>query len=177
MKNMMSQVKNCSILVLCALLLLAVGCKKEQNAPEQPQPSQEQPDQPVTPPTETIAGNVAQPDWKAPTDYDMTSSMTAVVQVDLARSFSKEQLAGWMLAGNDMLAAFEGNTCLGVSTVQDSLFFLYITAPKEDNNLTLKYYSASVKNLFVATETLPYKNDDKIGSVAQPYTPKWSVVK
>lgn len=179
MKSMMSQVKNCSTLFLCTLLLFAAGCKKEdQNAPEQQQPQEQtQPTDPVTPPVETIAGNVAQPDWQLPADYDMTSSLTAIVKVDLALSFKAEQLAGWQLAEGDVLAAFDGDNCLGLASPKDGLFMLYVTAPKEGNPVSLKYYSVAVKNLFIASETIVYKNDEVMGSVAQPYTPNWTVAK
>jgi len=177
MKNMMSQVKNCSILVLCALLLLAVGCKKEQNAPEQQQPSQEQPQpqpQPDPEPTETLAGNVARPSWTAPDVYDMTSSMTALIKVDLKAQYPK-LAADYKLDANDVLGAFSGDTCLGVGTIVDGLFFIYIDATQ--GAVTLRYWSAQYKNLFEAKDAFPYANESKIGTVAQPYTPKWSVVK
>ena len=179
MKSMMSQVKNYSIIFLCTLLLFAAGCKKEdQNAPEQQQPQEQtQPTDPVTPPVETIAGNVAQPNWQLPADYDMTSSLTAIVKVDLALSFKAEQLAGWKLAEGDKLAAFDGDQCLGLASPKDGLFMLYVTAPQEGHPVSLKYYSAAVKNLFAATETIVYKNDEVLGSIAQPYTPNWVIVK
>lgn len=160
MRNMMLQVKNFKIIALCSLFLVALmGCKG-RNEPEQ---------------TKTIAGNVSKPSWTAPSDYDMTSSMTALVEVDLSLSFKADQLAGWKLSKDDLLAAFDGNTCLGVAMVKDGQFFLYITSPQEGNSVSLKYYSASVKNSFTATESVPYQNNSKLGSPADPYMPKWTV--
>ena len=175
MKNMMSQVKNCSILVLCALLLLAVGCKKEQNAPEQQPQEQSQPQpQPDPEPTETLAGNVARPSWTAPDVYDMTSSMTALVKVDLKAQYPK-LAADYKLDANDVLGAFSGDTCLGVGTIVDGLFFIYIDAT--EGAVTLRYWSAQYKNLFEAKDAFPYANESKIGTVAEPLVPAFTVVK
>lgn len=63
MKNMTLPAKSCSIL-LCALLLFAAGCKKDE--------------------PETFISDKARPTWTASGNHDMTSSMTAVVKVDLA---------------------------------------------------------------------------------------------
>ena len=177
MKNMMSQVKNCSILVFCALLLLAVGCKKEQNAPEQEQPEQSQPQpqpQPDPEPTETLAGNVARPSWTAPDVYDMTSSMTALVKVDLKAQYPK-LAADYKLDANDVLGAFSGDTCLGVGKIVDGLFFIYIDAT--EGAVTLRYWSAQYKNLFEAKDAFPYANESSLGTLAEPLVPAFTVVK
>ena len=167
MKNMMSQVRNFKVLALCALSLIALtGCK-----------SKNEPVQPVDPQTETIVGNVSKPDWTSPSEYDLMSSMTAIVKVDLSQSFTTEQLADWQPAADDMLAAFDGTTCLGMTTPQDGLFFLFISAPQEGNEVLLKYYSTAVKNIFTATEPVPYKNNTRLGTVSDPYKPKWAVAK
>ena len=152
-------------LLLCAVLLLAAGCKKEEP---------NQPDQPVTPTeqTETIAGNVSNPGWAVPEPYDLSSSMTVIAKVDLALTYTEAELAGWSLNAGDMLAAFNGEQCLGVATPQDGLFYLYITPPENEGQVALKYYSAAVSNIFV-TDPIPYVNDEKLGTVAEPYTPKW----
>ena len=75
------------------------------------------------------------------------------------------------------LAAFAGTTCLGVGTWNETYdaYWLYITAPTDDEELVLRYYSAALKQIFVATTTLPYHNDTQVGTAAAPYTPKWIV--
>ena len=167
MKNMTSPAKSCSIL-LCALLLLAAGCKKdEQNAPE------------------TFVSDKARPTWTAPEAPDMTSSMTAVVKVDLKAQYP-DQAADFVLDANDLLAAFQGETCLGIAEPQDGLFYLYIASPASSSAndptsnseaVSLRYYSAHYKNLFEAKDAFPFVNDDHLGTVAEPLIPTFVVVK
>jgi hypothetical protein len=108
-------------------------------------------------------------------EYDMTSSMTLIVKVDLSITYP-EQVAsiGWNTSPNDLLAAFDGTNCIGIANCQDGLFFLYVTAPKDGNQLTLTYYSAQLKNLFDAEQITSFHNDAIIGSGAAPFTPKFT---
>ena len=74
------------VIALCALMCMVAGCKSD------PQKDPTNPDTPVTPvdppsPTETLKGNIARPTWTTPTDYDYTSSMTAVLKVDLLAAY------------------------------------------------------------------------------------------
>lgn len=177
MKNMILQVKNSNesispkggltakrsnrwlaigLTVLCTVLL--AGCKDKPGA---------------------LIGGIEKPVWTATTDYDLSSSMTAVVRVDLFGSFTDEELsaAKYAPSANDELAAFAGTTCLGVGTWNETYdaYWLYITAPTDDEELVLRYYSAALKQIFVATTTLPYHNDTQVGTAAAPYTPQWIV--
>ena len=147
------------IMTICGLLLLAAGCKKGA-----------EPD--------SIIGNQPKPEWTAPADYDITASMTAVVAVDLSKSFSEERLAaaGFSLSTDDLIGAFSGDECLGTAQLKEGLFYLFISAPKSGGSVTLKYYSATLKNTFMA-EPLPFKNDEQLGTVSAPYTPVWVVDK
>ena len=148
--------------VLCILSVLTVffaGCK-DQNQPE------------------SFQGNVARPTWTAPEVSDMTSSMTAVIKVDLKAQYPN-QAADFVLDDNDLLAAFSGDTCLGTATPQECLFFLYIGAPVTGtpSSVTLKYYSAHYKNLFEAKDAFPFQNDAHLGTVAEPLAPTFVVTK
>ena len=165
-----------SIFFLALLCLLTVGCKKEQqNAPEQQPQEQSQPQpQPDPEPTETLAGNVARPSWTAPDVYDMTSSMTALVKVDLKAQYPK-LAADYKLDANDVLGAFSGDTCLGVGTIVDGLFFIYIDAT--EGAVTLRYWSAQYKNLFEEKDAFTYANESSLGTVAEPLVPALTVVK
>lgn len=158
MKNMTLPVRNFNLL-LCALLLFAAGCK-DKNAPE------------------TFASDQPRPTWTAPEKTDMTSSMTAVVKVDLAAQYP-ETAADFVLDDNDLLAAFSGETCLGTAQPQEGLFFLYIAAPVTGNpsSVTLRYYSAHYKNLFEAVNALTFANDAHLGTIAEPLVPTLVVVK
>jgi len=148
----------------CALMLIAAGCKDKN---------------PVEPELKPITGNTETPSWTAPESYDMTASMTAVVKVDLSQTYpqqvAKEE---WKTGEGDLLAAFSGETCVGVDTLEadrTDLFFLYIAGLNEGNNedIQLRYYSKQLKNIFTATELIPFRNDAQKGSVSEPYSPEF----
>ena len=146
-------------LITCVLLVLA-GCKDKPKEPD------------------SIIGTTERPAWTNPEDYDMSSSMTAIVQVDLSATYTAEQLAAanYAQTANDLLAAFSGDQCLGVAEQVDGLFFLYITTPEDGGNVTLKHYSSVLKNIFTA-QPVPFRNDTQLGTVGEPYSPEWTVVK
>ena len=154
-------------LALCALTLCTFfGCKGKENKPE------------------SIIGTTEKPTWTAPANNDMTSSMTAVVKVDLAAGYTAEQLsaANYQVSEDDIVAAFSGDECLGIAGPlslrdgQGEVFFLYICAPTNDGKVTLRYYSAALKNIFIS-EPFAFVNDTQLGSVAEPYTPTFIINK
>lgn len=163
-------VKRSYRLLAAGLLALAVsalalsGCK-DKNAPE------------------SFNGNVSRPTWTAPEVSDLTSSMTAVVKVDLKAQYP-ETAADWTRSDDDLLAAFSGETCLGVAEwVSDAeAYWLYIADLSSLQGgdggrlITLRYYSAHYKNLFEAKDAFPFKNDDILGTIADPYIPALVVV-
>jgi len=148
------------VLIACSLLLLVAGCKQKPDEPE----------------LENLVGTVEKPTWTAPEEYDMATSMTAVVRVDLALSYKPEQLTSYQPSADDLLAAFSGETCLGVGVWGDDLAYLYINAPEDNGDVTLRYYAASLKNIFTAAP-VPFSNDDQLGTVEAPHTPTWTVKK
>ena len=76
------------------------------------------------------------------------------------------------------LAAFIGDKCCGIGKYVDELWYLYISpATEEGGNVQLRFYSPSLKRIFVAKETFPYVNDSNLGKVAEPYTAEWVVAK
>ena len=157
--------KHLYIFVLCTLSFCTlVGCK-EQNRPE------------------TFISNVSRPTWTVPTDYDYSSSMTAVVKVDLAAQYP-DKATGFVLESNDLLAAFSGETCLGVTSPQEGIFYLYIVAPNGSNEkivneqmIKLVYYSGHYKNLFETKDAFPFANDTQQGTIAEPFVPTLVEVK
>ena len=150
--------KKSFIFALCSLsmvmLVLFSGCKKDkEQAPE------------------TFVSDMARPVWTAPEKSDMTSSMTAVVKVDLKAQYPNIA-ADFALNENDLLGAFSGEQCLGVAQLQEGYFFLYINSPAESSSqVTLRYYSAFYKNLFEHKDAFPYLNDECLGTVAEPFIP------
>ena len=176
MKNMMLQVRNSNksnspkgvltvitVSLLTVLSTVLIGCK-DKNAPE------------------TFNGDVARPTWTAPTKYDYSSSMTAVIKVDLKAQYP-DKAADFVLDNNDLLAAFSGDECLGTASPQDGLFFLYIAGPSSLQGgdggrlITLRYYSAHYKNLFEAVNAFPFVNDTQQGTIAEPFKPAFVVAK
>jgi len=152
--------KHLLVLAACSLLLLVAGCKKEEgNNPD------------------SLNGNEARPSWVAPDEYDMTSSMTAVIRVDLAAQYPTTA-TDFVVKDDDLLAAFMGNDCVGVAALQDGLFYLYIagqTSEGGDGMVTLRYYSAHYKNLFTAANAFTFVNDGNQGTVASPFIPSFAV--
>ena len=156
MKNMMLPARSFSMLLLAAALCFA-ACKKDKNEPE------------------TFNGDVARPTWTAIEVPDMSSSMTAVIKVDLKAQYPT-QAADFVLDDNDLLAAFSCDLCLGTATPQDGLFYLFV-AGINDDPVTLRYYSAHYKNLFEAKDAFRFINDDHLGTIAEPLIPQFVVVK
>lgn len=125
-------------LLSCVLLLAVTGCKDKNTTPQ------------------SLNGNEARPTWTAPDEYDYSSSMTAVIRVDLAAQYPT-QAADFTIHEDDLLAAFAGNQCLGVTEPQDGLFYLFIAGPdteEQTTDITLRYWSAEYTNLFVAENAL-----------------------
>lgn len=150
------------IFALCSLsmvlLVLFSGCKNKEQDPE------------------TFVSDKTRPVWTAPEKSDITSSMTAVVKVDLKAQYPSIA-ADFVLNENDLLGAFAEEQCLGVAQLQEGYFFIYINSPAENSSqVTLRYYSAFYKNLFEAKDAFPFKNDDILGTIADPYIPALVVV-
>lgn len=167
MKNMTLPAKSskrtklglCSVLcILSAIAVFFAGCQK--NEPE------------------TFFSDKTRPSWTSPQKSDMSSSMTAMVKVDLKAQFP-EKAADFVLDANDLLAAFSGETCLGTASPQDGLFFLYIASPVTGNpsSVTLRYYSSHYKNIFEAKDAFTYGNEETLGSPTTPLTPAFVVAK
>ncbi len=154
------------------LLLFLVSCGKDGNS-----------DVDTTPVRNIPMGTVPTPEWAVASGYDYSSSMTAVVAVDLTCTYPDLTSAEWQVDTADRLGAFVGNECIGVTAPTDSLFFLYIVAPpqsgtpascrqnKSGADIRLWYYSARLHNLFLGDTVLHFENGGRIGSVAEPLRP------
>ena len=123
--------------------------------------------------SKSFAGNMEQPGWTAPAEYEYVTSMTAVVKVNLAGLYP-ETASDWQLTENDRLAAFAGDVCCGVAAPEDGLFYLFVCGVNNlsaGGNVKLRYYSAHYKNVFAADDAFEFKNDAHIGSVSEPFVP------
>lgn len=117
-------------------------------------------------------GNIPTPGWAVAPGYDYTTSMTAVVAVDLTTTYPDITPADWQLDTADRLGAFAGDECIGVTAPTDDLFFLYIVAPTQSGaDITLRYYSARLHNIFQGDTVLHFENGARIGTVTEPLTP------
>jgi len=158
------------MILSCALLLLAAGCK-HNNEPVDPVA----PVDPVVAP-DTITGNLDAPAWEPSSAFDMTSSMTAVVRVDLSLTYPDQvaELGLTAPAEGDLVAVFDGEVCMAVSDCIDGLFYLCV-AKGTDAGLTgelqFRYYSTGLRNIFVSSETVPFRNETRLGTYSDPYTP------
>ena len=153
MKNMMSLVRNCKLLLLSILLLSVAGCKKGVNEPQ------------------TIHGNQPRPSWVVTDESNLQSSMTAIIKVT---TLNGQAIDDTMVGADDLLAAFIGEECVGIAEYKDGLFYLYLSA--EEGNVTLRYYSAYYTNLFEVKDAFVYRNNASIGTVSEPYCPQWVVM-
>ena len=108
-------------------------------------------------------GNTEDPQWVITVDNNLPSSLTAVVRVSFAQS-------------EGTLAAFMGDECCGIADYIDGLYWLYVSPAGDTNtNIQLRFYSPKLKRIFVATETIPFRDNAIIGDVEDPYTPSWTV--
>lgn len=136
------------------IALLLVGCT-DKNKPVNPEP-------------EDLHGNVARPAWTDPERYDFSSSMTALVKVDLASQYPAAA-KDFQLHENDLMAAFIGDSCIGVAKKINSHFELFMTGT--EGNVTLRFYSGFYSNLFVAQDAFTYHNDSNLGDWSKPFVP------
>lgn len=153
MKNMMSLVRNCKLLLLSILLLSVAGCKKDVNEPQ------------------TIHGNQPRPSWVVTDESNLQSSVTATIKVT---TLNGQAIDDTMVGADDLLAAFIGEECVGIAEYKDGLFYLYLSA--EEGIVTLRYYSAYYTNLFEVKDAFVYRNNASIGTVSEPYCPQWVVM-
>lgn len=128
---------------------------------------------------------VSRPRWAVSEDYDYSSSMTAIIRVDVSSLFPNDT-AQHQVNSQDLLAAFIDNQCCGVESPvegEDGLFFLFITQPVNDEeftgtaDVTLRYWSAQYKNIFEAKNAFPFVNDGREGTVSQPFMPSFDIMK
>lgn len=128
----------------------------------------------------SIIGNEPQPTWTVPEQYDLSSSMTVIAKIDMTGLYTAEQLqaVNYRVSDGDVLAAFCGNTCLGIGEwkADYEAFWLYIVAPENGDEVTLRYYSSVLRHLYAA-EPIPYRINTRMGEPSEPYAPVWALTK
>ena len=141
---------------LAALCLLASCGKEEGSNVVLPDP---------------MFGDITDPAWTVDSNYDYSSSMTAVVEVTLLRADSMPVSADvWSIDTADRLAAFVGDECIGLAPPDDGgRFFLFIHAPSQSYaQVSLQYYSRRLRNIFRTSTTFPFVNGSQQGTAAEP---------
>lgn len=143
-------------ITLISVFLFLASCGKEEGGNA------------VVPDTvpDPMFGDITDPAWSVSTDYDYTTSMTAVIGVDLQGGDSL-----WTIDTADRVAAFVGDECVGLVAPSGTLFFLFIVPPQhaEDGNfITLRYYSSYYHNIFHSDDVFPFVNGSQQGTVNNP---------
>jgi hypothetical protein len=172
MRNMTSPVRSFNrrklglysvLCILSGLTVLFAACdKKDDPTPEK-----------------NLYGDIARPAWTVPANPDPNFSMTAVIAVQKLEGVN---IPDSVVSANDVLAAFSGETCLGIAKYEEGLFFLYIAQPTANSqeltaNVTLRYWSAHYTNLFIAADAFPFVNDTQKGTPDTPFIPAFVVTK
>ena len=142
-----------TLYVLAAVLF--TGCNKSNGGGLENEP-------------ETLMGNEPRPTWTMPSGHDYTSSMTAVVKIDLTKMYPN-RAKDFVANENDLLAAFIGDQCISKAKQVDSLYYLFVAG--SEGTVTLWFYSGYYKNLFAAKDAFVYKNDAMLGTVKDPFIP------
>ena len=139
-------------MMISVLLFLASCGKEEGDSVAEPNP---------------MFGNITDPAWSVSTDYDYTTSMTAVISVSLQ---GRDSL--WTIDTADCVAAFVGDECVGLAKPTGSLFFLFIVPPQHadtGNPITLRYYSSYYRNIFRSDTVFSFSNGSQQGTVSNPF--------
>lgn len=133
----------------------------------------------------SLQGSTQKPSWVVGEDYDYSSGMTAIVKVDLLQTYpSAVDGEGIAIDDNiidkeDLLAAFIDDTCVGVQSPIDGLFFLYIVnfnTSQDTKTISLRYYSAKLQNMFEAKDVFVFKNNDNKGTISEPFKPEFTLL-
>lgn len=159
-------------IILCTTLLCLIGCNRNNN-PEEDKYGEKG--------TGYLFSNKETPAWQAPTNYDYTSSMTVVIQISKLNGTPIKPSA---IGDGDVMAAFVGDSCCGKVEPIDGLFFLFITQPNSPSDdttsisqlpITVRYYSAHYKNIFVAEAAFTYKSATHLGTDSEPIEPDFLI--
>ncbi len=138
-------------ITMISVLLFLASCGKEEGGNNvEPDP---------------LFGNITDPAWSVSADYDYTTSMTAVISVDLQ---GRDSL--WTIDSADRVAAFVGDECVGLANPSGSLFFLFIVPPQHGgDDIALRYYSSYYRNIFRSDTVFSFSNGSQQGTVSNPF--------
>ncbi len=177
MKTTQIIVRSLAVAAIAVSLVCFSGCKcRGSNDPDEPQ----KPDtvSPVVPDTVTPVVPPAthdRPAWTVADTTDLESTMTVTGRLPSLLCFAADT--------TDLVAAFADSTCWGVTSIRrvndKPYFFLYITRPRSATHtssvmLTLRYYCAKTRYLYVQRDTVEFVVDSHIGSISAPFVPAFA---
>lgn len=109
------------------------------------------------------------PHWEVGSYEGISESCTIVM--DLPANLKPYQDAA------DVVGAFIGNECRGVSTQQEGLFYIIVSgAGDESGNITLRYWNARNKYMYQVNEVIPFEINGQKGSSDAPFVPSFSIL-
>lgn len=77
----------------------------------------------------------------------------------------------------DVVAAFIGDQCRGVSTQQEGLFYIIVSGAADENrNIVLKYWSARNRYMYQIDEVIPFEINAQKGTTDAPFIPSFSIL-
>ncbi len=115
------------------------------------------------------------PTWVVADTTDLESTMTITGSLPASLRTTVDTA--------DLVAAFSGSACWGVTSVQYvndiPYFFLYINRPRTATHtssvlLTLRYYSAKTHYILVEKDAFEFVVDGYLGTVEAPVTPAFA---
>lgn len=110
------------------------------------------------------------PHWTVVASEEYSESCTIVMDLPANLKAYQDTLA-------DVVGAFVGQECRGVSTQQDGLFYIMVLGSgSETGNIELRYYNARNKYMYRATELIPFVINQRIGSTDEPYVPGFDIL-
>ena len=106
------------------------------------------------------------------TDLESTMTVTGVLPTLLADQADS----------TDLVAAFSGNVCWGVTNIQKidgrPYFFLFVIRPRSvssiDECLTLRYYATKTRFVYAEKDAFTFTTDGTLGTIESPFTPAFS---
>lgn len=117
------------------------------------------------------------PTWTVTDTANLEYSMTVIGSLP-------ESLCASVDTTNDLVAAFYKDKCCGVTSLQrpadmndKPIFFLYIVKPSDTPQqfeVTLRYYSAATRYIFVAKNAFVYSPEGSQGDIDKPFVPDFS---
>lgn len=118
---------------------------------------------------EPVYNTYENPHWNVSSYEGLSESCTIVM--DLPSNLKPYQ------DDADVVGAFIGDECRGVSTQQEGLFYIMVVGASDENgNITLKYWSARNKYMYQVNEVIPFEINEQKGTSDAPFVPTFTIL-